>query len=81
MLKLENVGSGYNGKDVLYSISFDVPKPAIYVVRVLPEFFLISLLGREIIWLDLGLGLAIFAASAFFLTSVDRLIVREKLLP
>jgi hypothetical protein len=54
---------------------------SIGVVLVLPEFFLISLLGTEIVWLDLAFGLAIFAASAFFLTAIDRLIVREKLLP
>ena len=32
LLKLENVSSGYNGKDVLHSISLDVSEPAIYVV-------------------------------------------------
>lgn len=32
MLKLENVSSGYNGRDVLHSISLEVAEPAIYVV-------------------------------------------------
>lgn len=32
MLKLENVSSGYNGHDVLHSISLEVSQPAIYVV-------------------------------------------------
>jgi ABC-2 type transport system ATP-binding protein len=32
MLKLENVSSGYNGRDVLHSISLAVSEPAIYVV-------------------------------------------------
>jgi ABC-2 type transport system ATP-binding protein len=32
MLKLENVSSGYNGQDVLHSISLEVSEPAIYVV-------------------------------------------------
>ena len=32
MLKLENVSSGYNGRDVLHSISLEVSEPAIYVV-------------------------------------------------
>jgi hypothetical protein len=54
---------------------------SIGIVLVLPEFFLISLLGRAIIWLDLAIGLAIFAASAFLLASINKIIVREKLLP
>lgn len=32
MLKLEAVSSGYNGKEVLHSISLEVARPAIYVV-------------------------------------------------
>lgn len=32
MLKLDNVSSGYNGRDVLHSISLEVSEPAIYVV-------------------------------------------------
>jgi len=32
MLKLENVSSGYSGRDVLHSISLEVKEPAIYVV-------------------------------------------------
>ena len=32
MLKLEGVSSGYNGKEVLHSISLEVTQPAIYVV-------------------------------------------------
>jgi ABC-2 type transport system ATP-binding protein len=32
LLKLQNVSSGYAGKDVLHSISLDVSEPAIYVV-------------------------------------------------
>jgi len=32
LLKLENVSSGYNGRDVLHSISLEVSEPAIYVV-------------------------------------------------
>jgi ABC-2 type transport system ATP-binding protein len=32
LLKLDSVGSGYNGKEVLHSISLEIFKPAIYVV-------------------------------------------------
>ena len=32
LLKLENVSSGYGGRDVLHSISLEVSEPAIYVV-------------------------------------------------
>jgi len=51
------------------------------IFLVLPELFLVALLGPEIVWLDLALGIAIFVCAAFLLTSIDRLIVREKLLP
>lgn len=54
---------------------------SIGVLLVLPEFFLITLLRAEVVWLDLAFGVAIFAVAAFFLTSIDRIIVREKLLP
>ena len=53
---------------------------SIGVLAVLPEFFLVALLRTEIIWLDLAFGLVILGVSAFLLASVDRLIVREKLL-
>lgn len=51
------------------------------IFLVLPELLLTVVLGSEVVWLDLAVGLAILAVAAFLLTSVDRLIVREKLLP
>ncbi len=54
---------------------------SIGIFLLLPELLLTAVLGPEIIWLDLALGLGILGASAFLLTSVDRIIVREKLLP
>jgi hypothetical protein len=54
---------------------------SIGIVVVLPEFFLTSLLGSEVVWLDLAFGLAIFLVAGFLLTSIGRIIVREKLLP
>ena len=51
------------------------------ILIVIPEFFLGALLAGEIIWLDLAIALAILGASAFLVTSIDRLVVREKLLP
>lgn len=51
------------------------------VLLVLPEFLLLFPLGQAILWLDLAIALAILIAWAFLLRSVDRLIVREKLLP
>lgn len=54
---------------------------SIGIFLVLPELLLTAVLGREIVWLDLGLGAAILAVSGFLLLSIDRIIVREKLLP
>lgn len=54
---------------------------SIGVLAVLPEFFLVALLRTEVVWLDLAFGLAILAVSAFLLASIDRFIVREKMLP
>ena len=51
------------------------------ILLVLPEVLLVSLLKTEILWLDLAFGVGIFAVAAFLLMSINRLIVREKLLP
>lgn len=51
------------------------------VLLILPEFFLIALLRASILWFDLAVALAILGTAAFLLRSIDRLIVREKLLP
>jgi hypothetical protein len=51
------------------------------VLLILPEFFFIFLLWQAILWLDLAMALAISTAAALLLLSVDKLIVREKLLP
>ena len=54
---------------------------SIGVFLLLPELLLTAVLGPEIVWLDIALGIAIMAVSAFLLFSIDRIIVREKLLP
>ncbi|MDV3278647.1 MAG: hypothetical protein LYZ69_09335 [Nitrososphaerales archaeon] len=51
------------------------------VFLVLPEFLLLFLLQGAIIWLDLGIAAALMVTTAVLLSSVDRLIMREKLLP
>lgn len=51
------------------------------VFLVLPEFLLLFLLQGTIIYLDIGVAVALAAVTAFLLVSVDRLIMREKLLP
>lgn len=54
---------------------------SIGILLLMPELLLTALLGAETVWLDLAFGLAIFVVAAFLLTSIDRIIVREKLLP
>jgi len=54
---------------------------SIGVFILFPELVLTALRGEEIIWLDLAIGVVIFVVAAFLLTSIGRLIVREKLLP
>jgi hypothetical protein len=54
---------------------------SIGIFLMLPELVLTAVLGPEIIWLDLALAVAISAVSAFLLLSIDRIVVREKLLP
>jgi len=51
------------------------------ILLIMPEFFLIALLRTLILWLDLAIALVILGIAAFLLRSIDRLIVREKLLP
>lgn len=51
------------------------------ILIIMPEFFLIALLRASILWLDLGVALAILGAASLLLLSIDGLIVREKLLP
>jgi hypothetical protein len=51
------------------------------VVLVLPEFLLLFLLQGAIIWLDIGMAAALAITAFLLLLSVDRLIMREKLLP
>lgn len=51
------------------------------VLVVLPEFLLLFLLQGAVIWLDIGTALTLAVAALGLLLSVDRLILREKLLP
>lgn len=51
------------------------------VLLVLPEFLLLFLLQGAIIWFDIGLAGALAATTFGLLLSVDKLIMREKLLP
>lgn len=51
------------------------------VVLVLPEIVFLFPLGAAILWLDLAIAAAMLATTTFLLLSVDRLIMREKLLP
>lgn len=51
------------------------------IFLVLPEILFLFPLGAAILWLDLAIAGAIIATAAFLLLSVDRLIMREKLLP
>jgi len=54
---------------------------SIGIFIMLPELLLTAVLQSEIVWLDLALGVAVMIVSVFLLVSIDRLIVREKLLP
>ncbi len=54
---------------------------SIGVVLVLPEFLLATLLGTAILWLDLGIFVAVSVTAIVLLFSLDRLIRREKMLP
>lgn len=51
------------------------------VFLVFPEFLLLFLLQGAIIWLDLAIAVALIVTTVLLLSSVDRLIMREKLLP
>lgn len=51
------------------------------ILPILPEFFLVALLRGSILWFDLAVALALLGTAAFLLRSINRLIVREKLLP
>jgi len=51
------------------------------VLLVIPEFFLIALVGAAILWVDSAVALGILATSMVLLLSLDRLVKREKLLP
>ncbi len=51
------------------------------ILLVAPEVLLVAFLGSAIIWLDLAIGAAVVVATAVLLLRVDRLIMREKLLP
>ena len=48
---------------------------------LMPEFFLLLILGPSVIWLDLATVGAILGSAVLLYLSVDRLIMREKLLP
>ena len=54
---------------------------SIGIFIMLPELLLTAVLQSEIVWLDLALGVAVLIVSVFLLVSIDKLIVREKLLP
>jgi hypothetical protein len=54
---------------------------SIGIFIMLPELLLTAVLRSEIVWLDLAVGVAVLIVSVFLLVSIDRLIVREKLLP
>lgn len=51
------------------------------ILLVIPEFFLIALVGAAILWVDTAAALGILATSLVLLLSLDRLVKREKLLP
>ncbi|MDV3244344.1 MAG: hypothetical protein LYZ66_04120 [Nitrososphaerales archaeon] len=51
------------------------------IVIVMPELLLQFVLGAAIVWLDLAIALAVLVTAAVLLSSVDKLIMREKLLP
>ncbi len=51
------------------------------IVIVMPELLLQFVLGAAVVWLDLAIALAVLVTAAVLLSSVDKLIMREKLLP
>jgi len=51
------------------------------VLLVMPELLLLFVFGSAILWLDLAIAGGIVVATAVLLLLVDRLIMREKLLP
>jgi len=51
------------------------------VLLILPEFFLIAVVRGGILYVDTAVALGILAVSLVFLSYLDRLIKREKLLP
>jgi hypothetical protein len=51
------------------------------VLLMLPEFFLLFLLQGAIVWLDIGVAVVLATTAFILLLSVDKLIMREKLLP
>jgi 5-bromo-4-chloroindolyl phosphate hydrolysis protein len=54
---------------------------SIGVFLLIPEFLLIALLGTLIVWVEAGIAIAIFAAAAALMLSINKIIKREKLLP
>jgi hypothetical protein len=51
------------------------------VLFLIPQFFLISLLGPRIVWVEGFIALCLLVTAFVLLLSLDRLIKREKLLP
>lgn len=54
---------------------------SIGVVFLMPEFFLISVLGSAIIWVEVGVAAVLVASVAGLMLSLQKLIMRERLLP
>jgi len=54
---------------------------AVGLLLVLPEVFLPFVLQGAVVWLDIGIAAVLLVTTSVLLLSVDRLIMREKLLP
>jgi hypothetical protein len=48
---------------------------------LLPEVFLISVLGTKVVWVEGAVAVGLFVAAVFLLLSLGKLIKREKLFP
>ena len=54
---------------------------SIGVALLIPEFFLVSIFGATIFWVEVFVALSLFVVAVGLLLSLDRLVKREKLLP
>jgi Ca2+/Na+ antiporter len=51
------------------------------IVVLMPEFFLLVVLGNSLLWLEGVVALSLLVVVVLLLLSLDRLIRREKFLP